>query len=51
MSEPRGQAKRWHISLLGMDPVANKTMNQVLTEIFVDDTGIISIGLGPYSSG
>ena len=33
--------------LLGIEPNANKTMNQVLTEIFVDDIGLTSIGLGP----
>jgi amino acid transporter len=32
--------------LLGIEPEENKTMNQVLTEIFVDDTGLTSIGLG-----
>ncbi len=32
--------------LLGIEPVANKTMNQVLTEIFVRETGMTSIGVG-----
>ena len=33
--------------LLGIEPNANKTMNQVLTEIFVGEIGLTSIGLGP----
>jgi amino acid transporter len=32
--------------LLGIEPIANKTMNQVLTEYFVVDVGLSSIGLG-----
>jgi amino acid transporter len=32
--------------LLGIEPEENKTMNQVLTEIFVDEVGLTSIGLG-----
>jgi amino acid transporter len=32
--------------LLGIEPEENKTMNQVLSEIFVDDIGLTSIGLG-----
>jgi amino acid transporter len=32
--------------LLGIEPSANKTMNQVLTEIFVNEIGLTSIGLG-----
>lgn len=33
--------------LLGIQHAEGKTMNQILTEKFVDDTGISSIGLGP----
>ena len=33
--------------LLGIKPDEHKTMNQVLTEIFVDDVGLTSFGLGP----
>jgi hypothetical protein len=32
--------------LLGIEPEENKTMNQVLSEIFVGDIGLTSIGLG-----
>ncbi len=32
--------------LLGIEPSATKTMNQVLTEIFVDEVGLTAIGLG-----
>ena len=32
--------------LLGIEPHETKTMNQVLTEIFVDDVGLTAIGLG-----
>lgn len=33
--------------LLGIKPDEHKTMNQVLTEIFVDDVGLTSFGFGP----
>lgn len=33
--------------LLGVKPAGDKTMNQVLTEMFVQESGIASIGLGP----